>query len=760
LRRIASSLILTLLFLGLFGFAFTVQKAKASSDATYINPIYIESDGSISPSTAPIPNVNNATYTLTSSVNDSSIVVERDNIVIDGTNHTVLGQILPNSVGIDLTERNNVTLRNIEISSFFWAVLCENSSSTTISENTETQSTYGIVYVYSLNCSIVNNHISNNTYGLLVVNCVNFRLRENSMTNNTYNFGLYGTMLPGNEPPKYWANDVDSSNTADGKHIYYLINGKDATLDSSDLPNAACLTLINSTGVTAKNMNFSDNYCGLTLVNCNETRVENISSVSNYAGIGIYSSYNVTIQNSFVEKNYDSGIFLGFCNHCAIISNTVQNHTAKMGSWTVGLLGSPGIELSFSNNTQVISNNALNNVVGIMLWLNSYNATVATNNITGNSVGIASGYMANLPIPANTVNNDSFIRNSITNNSYGIELYSSLGNSINRNNVTNNTYGFSLERSNDTSFFGNDVSMNKKGGINLEFSSNCIISRNSITNNFYGVSLDFSSEAIVSGNIITSNLYGVDLMSYSDYNKISGNNITANIAYGIGLSASSGNTFYHNNFVGNAQQVASNDSFNTWDDGYPSGGNYWSNYSSVDQKSGSSQNLTDSDGIGDSPYVIDANNADRYPLAALFNTLDVGTWEGTAYNVDTVSNSIIGNFSFNPTAKTLSFNATSATGTVGFCRVAIPLQLMNCSDLDDWVVKVNGTQLSPPNLNITIDANYTYIYFNYTPSVEQVQITSTAAIPEFQPLRLLPLFMIITLLGAIAFKKRVTKTRN
>jgi hypothetical protein len=64
--------------------------------------------------------------------------------------------------------------------------------------------------------------------------------------------------------------------------------------------------------------------------------------------------------------------------------------------------------------------------------------------------------------------------------------------------------------------------------------------------------------------------------------------------------------FYNNNFVGNAQQVSSNASTNIWNNGYPSGGNYWSDYSGADENP--------KDGIGDTPHVIDNNNVDRYPL--------------------------------------------------------------------------------------------------------------------------------------------------
>jgi nitrous oxidase accessory protein NosD len=64
--------------------------------------------------------------------------------------------------------------------------------------------------------------------------------------------------------------------------------------------------------------------------------------------------------------------------------------------------------------------------------------------------------------------------------------------------------------------------------------------------------------------------------------------------------------FSINNFVNNNVQVYStSDSANIWDGGYPSGGNFWSDYNGTD---------ANHDGIGDTPYIIDANNTDHYPL--------------------------------------------------------------------------------------------------------------------------------------------------
>jgi parallel beta-helix repeat protein len=216
-------------------------------------------------------------------------------------------------------------------------------------------------------------------------------------------------------------------------------------------------------------------------------------------------------------------------------------------------------------------------------------------------------------------------RNTLINNDYGIVLWSSSEkNVIEGNTLTaNNNYGIGLVSSSNNIIIENNLTKNNGAAIYLFDSSNNAISVNKFTNNDYGVILWDSSNNTVSGNNFTENWwYGIYLDS-SNYNTINGNNIVTNNHAGIYLQSSSNNKIHHNNFIDNAKQVNTYSSVNFWDSGYPSAGNYWSDYAGVDNYSGPYQNEAGSDGIGDAPYVIDVNNVDRYPLMSPWPSRDV-----------------------------------------------------------------------------------------------------------------------------------------
>jgi len=132
-------------------------------------------------------------------------------------------------------------------------------------------------------------------------------------------------------------------------------------------------------------------------------------------------------------------------------------------------------------------------------------------------------------------------------------------------------------------------------GIEVGPYSNCTITDNIIVLNKGGISLLFGGNHTISNNTLSSNYCGINIV-YSTDNKI-----------------------FHNYFLNNTQHVYTAGAVNIWDDGYPSGGNCWGNYTDVDLFRGPYQNETGSDGIWDHPYVIDSNNKDNYPVVPEFS---------------------------------------------------------------------------------------------------------------------------------------------
>ena len=268
--------------------------------------------------------------------------------------------------------------------------------------------------------------------------------------------------------------------------------------------------------------------------------------------------------------------------------------------------------------------------------------------------------------------------------------------------------------------------------------------------------LDVSPSNVILHNTIIDCRYGIELVgsSLSDpaqNNTIAGNSIIDNF-HSIHTAYSFKNKIYHNNFINNERglSVSTFTSLDIWDDGYPSGGNYWSDYNGTDLHWGFGQNETGSDGIGDTAYTIGENNTDRYPLMAPINIFDVGVWNETEYFVDVISNSTVSDFNINVTEKTLSFNVTGIEGDAGFCRVTIPNVIAEDLWQGSYTVLFNGEPW--PFRNWT-DTTNTYIYLNYTHSEHEIVI-----IPEFSASTVLSFIILTGVITLIVKKLKNRKT--
>ncbi|MCW4017497.1 MAG: hypothetical protein NWF00_02250 [Candidatus Bathyarchaeota archaeon] len=132
------------------------------------------------------------------------------------------------------------------------------------------------------------------------------------------------------------------------------------------------------------------------------------------------------------------------------------------------------------------------------------------------------------------------------------------------------------------------------------------------------INVDRSTSTTIAGNNIGGDKCSI-LMTRSASNLITRNNITNmstgwdHTSAGIILYNCSHNTIYHNNFMDNTRGVyigTEGLSKNIWDNGYPPEGNYWEDY----QTKYPNASEVDNSEIWNTPYVIDENNIDYYPL--------------------------------------------------------------------------------------------------------------------------------------------------
>jgi parallel beta-helix repeat protein len=216
-----------------------------------------------------------------------------------------------------------------------------------------------------------------------------------------------------------------------------------------------------------------------------------------------------------------------------------------------------------------------------------------------------------------TANNCTISGFTVRNGNYGIRLYKSNNNTIMSSNArSNNQDGIDLLWSNNNTITNNTVNANSIGIHSCHSDNNQILNNLLYSNRNYGIKLtDSSNYSIVSGNIVRLNDdIGIALGGSSNNTVL--DNVITNNGWGIYLTESSNNLIYHNSIIRNTHQ-AYDDGANSWDNGYPAGGNFWSDWTSPDDYSGVYQNESGSDGFVDNPYLIPGSiNQDGYPFAS------------------------------------------------------------------------------------------------------------------------------------------------
>ena len=197
-------------------------------------------------------------------------------------------------VGIYLTGNSNTLTHNTVSFNSLMGIRVNASTGNSIASNIVSSNPYGIYFLYSPGNTLTNNTMSGNTFNLYV---------EDPYYNQTTDFN----------------NSIDTTNTVEGKPVYYFYDHSDETYTDNDIGMFWCIKCDNVKLTPATNTTLADN---------------------NWAGVYFRETTGSTIQNITIPASNQHGIFLR-----SSTSNNITENTIKSAAYGIYLTSS-----SDSNN--------------------------------------------------------------------------------------------------------------------------------------------------------------------------------------------------------------------------------------------------------------------------------------------------------------------------------------------------------------------------------------------------------------------------
>ena len=344
-------------------------------------------------------------------------------------------------------------------------------------------------------------------------------------------------------------------------------------------------------------------------------------------GVELSGRTGVTIQNVTVEQ-FEYGIYLDDSSGNSLIGNIASNNNKT------------GIRLNNHSEDNFLDGNQAdtNNERGIVIYNSNFN-TLRNNTMSGNPHNFRAHVRMRQDIDTTNLVDGRPIYyildavgttyDSSTNAGTFYAVYCE-GITIKDLTLSNNSVGVTLWNT-DNSTVENVTASNNGDGIVLfnKCSGNILVGNTTTNNHLSGIAVltPACSDNTLTGNVCSSNNDGITL-NVTEYNILSGNNCHSNDESGINVWNSVYNTvqnntcryntqgirlldsgynlIVNNNFSGNSTQaLVDGGSGNVFNLAWPTGGNFWSDWTDPD---------ADGDGIVDDPYIF-TGGQDNMPWA-------------------------------------------------------------------------------------------------------------------------------------------------
>jgi hypothetical protein len=607
----------------------------------------------------------------------------------------------PGSAGVYLGDDDGVTLGAVDCGLAGFGVEIQGGSNIRVSDSNLSDAATGVLVTGAVNVSVIHSDLAGGNNGVWASSVSGLEVDDSNLSHANYPLNL---------------SDADDNVLVEGSNLSaaqedgaYLYNATNVTVEDSTIRGASNIGVVadDTEAVTVSDSNLagapgSVGPEALLAIGGRDTVLTGDDLNWTQTPVVVSNEQRVTLEDSTIQNASATAIALT-TDQQVTLSNLDLANGSGAGISSDGVSELTLVRVNFDG----IADD------GIILDNGNVVAIDSSSFVGLGSAAVDATDTSDLIADNDTLENDAYAFVLMDEDSATVLDSTALNNSDGGLTATD-LQGLTLTGDNFSAYPANDVT-----AVSVSASDSVVVADTTFAQDFEAVALG-DSDATIQGST-----FDRDNFSFS-------------------FDAASAGLVFHNDFVEDGGWMLAGTPTFAWNEPYPVGGNYWSNYTGSDRFSGPDQNIPGPDGIGDTPFVLAPSEVDYYPLMTPWvdhvvvfveSGLPSGTpWSvdlnGTSYTSDGASivvYSAVGAFTEfiysiapvdgrfpTPSAGTGEFDNGTVLLTVQF-RPPTYAQTFTVSGLPNnasWSVTVNGSRHSTeaPDSIVLDLANGTYDY--------------------------------------------------
>lgn len=307
-----------------------------------------------------------------------NVIINKPVILVGESKETTIIDAGGNGTVISIKNVNHVSISGFTIRNSCpscYGVFVKNSSNCVILDIKVVNNGRGIYLDRCRDGMVRDNVVTGNNQGINLVLCENITLRNNTLKGNKYNLAVLGNHL------SMFFHDIDTTNTVDGKKVYYWVNERDKQIPL----DAGYVGIVNSSNIVVKDLTLTGNYQGLLLAGTRFSTLENLIISDNMEGIYLLDSHHNVVRNCTITKHREYGILLSSSKNNLICNNKIFEIIGTHGDETgAGIM----FESHDTTANEIVNNTISNNDVGVAALFGGANV-LYHNNFIDNTAQVA-----------------------------------------------------------------------------------------------------------------------------------------------------------------------------------------------------------------------------------------------------------------------------------------------------------------------------------------------------------------------------------